>query len=1031
MILKRVLLTVCLLPLAIAAIAQKVTLTMNNAPLDSVFISIEQQTRYKFWYKSELLSNTRRVSLNVKDAHMRNVLDLCFKDQTIKYKIRGKDIFIKKRNNKINESSDAPPLNLINTQEKVENEKPEAKLLEEMVITGYGKTSTRFNTGTIGKISSHDIAKQPIGNVLGAVEGIPGLLYNQSSGLPGSQFDLQIRGQSSIGITPGIFPPSSIFFVIDGVPLAPHNNPLTTIASSSALGAKGSSPFAAINPDDIERIEVLKDADATSIYGSRGADGVVLITTRQGKAGKRLLTANIYTGISSPTTIPKMLHTRQFLEMRQEAFTNDNLPANINNAPDLMLFDPVRYTDVKSLLLGETAKVINSHVSVSGGDSNTQYIMSAGHRYETTVFPGNLGDHRTSLHFRIAHNSINRKFSVQLSSLFAVDKNKSILTDLTSALTITPNIPSLHDADNKLMWQYNGVATPNPLGSLMQTYLSQTKNLLSNLQISYKLFKCLAIKSSFGYNNILFKENSIIPGKSLNPFVVSNPTGSSFLSTNDFISKIIEPQIEFSGAITGGNLTWLIGGTLEEVTNNRSNTSATGFINDERLTDLSAAHDIIYKKQKSIYRYEGIFGRLSYNWHYKYLINLTGRRDGSSRFGPKKQFGNFGAIGAAWIFTNDSIIKRKIPFISFGKLRGSYGITGNDQIGDYKYFDRWNQTILTYLGNTGVVPVQISDSSYSWEVTRKLEGALELGVFNDQLNIIVNYYRNTTGNQLVSQMLPYATGFSSIAAKNSKAVVQNSGFEITLKSKNIIKKNASWLTDVTITFPRNKLQAFPDLANSSYGSRYMEGRSLTWNTGYDYIGIDPNTGVFQFADQDGDGKLSYPNDYIQIGNLDPKFYGWLKNSFTCKNWVFDISMEYKKQMGYSALYHVYNTGGPGTQMLNQPTIVLNRWQKPGDRAIFQRYTTGSNSLVAAAANNFLQSSGRFGDASSISIKNVSLSYNLPKTWTDKMHVKMAGLYVRIQNLFTITNRNVFGQQIQTPYALTPLRTVAVGFQCSF
>jgi TonB-dependent SusC/RagA subfamily outer membrane receptor len=620
----RTLLIACLLQLPIAATAQKVSLSVRDERLESIFNSIEPQIPpYTFLYRNELLRKTRRKSLNVREADLRDVLDSLVKDEIIAYEInkKTKTIIISER--------------LTNTQ-------GETKLLDELVITGYGKTSSKQNTGTIGKVSGYDIARQPIGNLLGAMEGIPGLLYNQSSGLPGSAFDLQIRGQSSIGIVPGVLPPSSIFFVIDGVPLAARNSSLTTISSSSALGERGSNSFAAINPDDIERIEVLKDADATAIYGSRGADGVVLITTKQGKAGKRLCTAEIYTGISRPTTIPDMLHTRQFFEMRREALKNDNLTANIDNAPDLQLFDSTRYTDVRSLLLGETAKVINCHISLSGGDNNTQYITSVGHRYETTIFPGDLSDKRTSLHFRISHNSINRKFSVQLSSIFAVDENRSISTDLTSALPLTPNIPFLRNAANELVWQDSGVPISNALADLLQLYHSRTYNLLSNFQISYKLFKYLTVKTSFGYNSILFDENSIIPGRSLNPFVVSNRTGSTFLGRNDFISKIMEPQIEYSGKIKGENLTFLMGGTMEEVTNNRSNISATGFVDDERLTDLSAAQDIIYREQQSIYRYEGLFGRVSYNWKNKYLIILPGGGMGAAGLGLKSNLGTLG-----------------------------------------------------------------------------------------------------------------------------------------------------------------------------------------------------------------------------------------------------------------------------------------------------------------------------------------------------------------------------------------------------
>lgn len=1025
--LKRFLLIAFLLQFSITGLGQKVSVSVNDGSVELVFKLIKDQTKYKFMYNTRLLRKIKPVTINEKKVDVRVVLDACFKDQNIEYTINGTIISIvdsKSKSDGIVKEKAAPQYK----QGKLKDSG--SQWLEELIITAYGKTSLTLNTGSIDRITANEIQRQPVGNLLSTITGISGVLLNQSSGLPGASIKWQVRGQSSIGIIPGFFPPSSILFVIDGVPLASRNSPLQTIASNSALGGSGSSPFATIDPEDIESIEVLKDADATAIYGSRGADGVVLITTRQGKAGKRFL-ADVYTAINSTVALPNMLNSRQFYEMRNEAFANDNLSPTINNAPDLLVFDSTMDTDFKSMLLGETAKTINAHISFSGGDTNWQYSLSAGHRHETTVFSRKINYTRTTLHLHMAYNSKNRKLSLSVSGLYGSDNNKSITTDLTSTLTLVPNLPPLRDSDNKLVWQHNGIGIQNPLAFLLQPYCAKTNQLISNIQVGYKITDWITAKTSLGFNWLRFGEDCEIPIKSLSPLSGTTITGSVFNGKNVYKSLIIEPQIEVSHKVYDGYLMFLIGGSLEHVLNNRFSESATGFTNDDSLNDLSAAANIYYKEQQSIYRYVGVFGRLTYNLYNKYIINLTGRRDGSSRFGPKKRLGNFGAIGAAWIFTNESFLKNKIPFISFGKLRASYGITGNDQIGDYMFLDRWVRTDRAYLGNTGVIPTQVADPFYSWEVTKKLEGAVELGFWKDRINLKVNYFLNRTGNQLIGQSLPYATGFSSVAAKNSKAVVQNSGFEITLKSKNVIKKNLSWSTQLVVTFPRNILFSFPGLSDSYYANRYREGRSLTWNIGYRYIDVDPATGVFRFVDQDGDGVLNYPNDYIEIGNMDPKFYGWFNNSLTVKNWVFDISMEYKRQMVYNDLFQVYNVGTPGEAMLNQPDIVLDRWQRPGDHSRFQRYTTVSNSEAAKASRLLLQSSGQFDNLSSVNVTSVSLGYNVPEWLAQKMFFKNACLYLRVQNLVSINNRSFFNQQMAAPYKLSPMRTIAIGAQISF
>jgi TonB-linked SusC/RagA family outer membrane protein len=1084
------LLIICLPQLAMAAANQKISLSVKNARLELVFHMIEKKTNhgYTFTYPSELLRQTTKVTFTVNDADISYVLDLCCSNQIIAYTIIGNNIIIKKRDHKPNEPSGIPLPKPIDITGWVQNEdmqplsgviikgnktttttdpfgkfsinkindngilffslegyesievpinnrrifqiqmRSAATLLDEMVKTAYEKTSPRLNTGTIAKMTWQDIERQPVSNILGAMVGIPGLLNNQNNGLPGTDYALQLRGQSSIGIAPGMLPSSNILFIIDGVPFAPNNNPMRVIGSGS--GTKGSNPLDAINPGDIESIEVLKDADATAIYGSRGADGVVLITTRQGKAGKPVITATIYAGMNPPTSIPRMLNAQQFAEMRREALKNDNILPTINNAPDILLFDTTHDTNVKSMLLGKMLPIINCQASIAGGDSNTLYLLSAGHRYGSTLCPGNSGENRTSLHLRLSHNSRNRRFSIHCSSLYIVTKNRSVSTDLLSVLTMPPTIPYLLDSANNLVWQQNGVLFQNPLAYLLRTYYAQTNNLLCNFQLGYKLLKGLHFKTNVGGNRVIFDEKNKIPGKSLNPFLSPPPTGSMLFGKNEYNSWIVEPQFEFLKTIKNGNFVFLFGGTLVELFNNRISINASGFSNDEQLMDISAASNVYNYEQQTVYRYAGVFARTSYNWQDKYIINLTGRRDGSSRFGPKKRFGNFGAVGAAWIFSNESFIKEKKSIISFGKLRGSYGVTGNDQIGDYKFFDRWAQANYTYLGSAGVVPSQIADSFYSWEVTRKLEGVIELGLWKDRLYIVVDYFKNRTGNQLISYSLPYTTGFSSITANNSRAIVQNTGIELTLKSKNIIKKNTAWSSELTITFPKNKLLSFPGLANSWYGRTFTKGLSLTGSFGYKYDGVDPATGTFRFADKDQDGTVSYPNDYIYLGNLDPKFYGLLKNSFTYKNWMCDIALEFRKQMGYSPLFYIYNAYMPGTPMVNQPIAVLDRWQKPGDHATFQKFTT-STSAAVVARSNLLQSTGQFADASFICVKNIYVGFNFSTNWVKKIYAKEACLFLMAQNLFTFTGKKFFEQQIQIPYTISPLRTIAAGFKYSF
>jgi hypothetical protein len=425
-----------------------------------------------------------------------------------------------------------------------------------------------------------------------------------------------------------------------------------------------------------------------------------------------------------------------------------------------------------------------------------------------------------------------------------------------------------------------------------------------------------------------------------------------------------------------------------------------------------------------------VFARLTSILYDKYLINITGRTDGSSRFGPGKQVGTFWATGLGWIFSNEPLIKT-LPFISFGKLRASYGVTGNDQIGDYKYLDKWQDINGAYMGRAGIHPVQLADSNYSWEVSRKLEAAIELGLLKDRLMITVAHYRHRTGNQLIAYVLPGITGFSSYAAKNSQALVQNTGWEIQLQTKNRLSKSWQLNGNVLLTIPRNKLIAFPNLATSSYKTKLAIGQSLSVVNKYAYKGVNSTTGVFEVVDQDDDGNFTYPNDYRTHGNVDPKWYGSVQANVQYKGWQLDIFWEVRKQRASSYLYSIYSFNQPGTMLVNQPVMVLHRWPECSSQSALQKFSTGANDKTNDATTQFLDSDGDIKDVSFGRLRNIELSWQLPASWMKNIAMKYCRLYVQAQNIFTITRYKGFDPETRNISTLPPLRTIAAGIELSF
>jgi hypothetical protein len=424
------------------------------------------------------------------------------------------------------------------------------------------------------------------------------------------------------------------------------------------------------------------------------------------------------------------------------------------------------------------------------------------------------------------------------------------------------------------------------------------------------------------------------------------------------------------------------------------------------------------------YRYQAVFGRINLNHRGKYIINFTGRRDGSSRFGTNKRFSNFGAIGAAWIFSEENIIKNSVPFISFGKLKASYGTSGNDQIGDYQYLDTYSFGSSQYQNTIGLFPTRLFNPDYSWESNKKLEFSLELGILKDHIFVSSNFYRNRSSNQLVGIPLPATSGFNTING-NLNATVENTGWEFQLNTINVNNDNFKWSTSFNITFPKNKLLAFPDLEGSTYANQLVIGEPLNIKKIYQFNDVNSETGLYEFKDFNGDGIISSPDDRQAIKDLNPKYFGGISNSLSYRKFKLDILFQFTKQQGYN----FWSTGGiiPGA-MANQPKLVLQRWQNEGDQTSIQKFTTGLTPDGLQAFQNYRQSDAAISDASYLRLKTMSLSYQLSKQEDSGFGCE---LFLRGQNLWTLTKYIGLDPETRNNQTLPTLRFISMGTQLTF
>lgn len=909
--------------------------------------------------------------------------------------------------------------------------------LDEVQVIAYGTTTKRFNTGSVATVKAEDIARQPVNNPMLALQGrVPGLVINQTSGVPGAALNIQLRGQSSIDLT---LSQNNPLIVIDGVPFEAGtavtsqvtnaaNNPVST--SSGGLSALNS-----INPQDIESIDVLKDADATSIYGSRGANGVILITTKKGKAGKINVNLNANTGFSRPGRMMPMLNTQQYVQMRLEALKNDGVTPSANSsdpgfAPDITLWDTTRYTDFKELLIGNTAQYNNVQASVSGGNSYTQYRIGGNYNRETTVYNGDFSNQIGSASLSLTSRSTDGRFNLQLSTIYSSGRNKLPDFDLTRYINVPPNM-KLYKNDGSLAWSDAGIvyntlnSLTNPLRYLHRRYVGRSENLSSNLNLSYRILPSLNAKVNLGYNSISMDEHSAQYSAWIDSSFAETMSPSAYFANSRNRSWIIEPQINYSAVIWRGKLEILAGYTVQEKSGRSQDMYGSNYQSDLLLGSIQAAGTIDVSNDMVLYRYSAAFGRFNYNFKDRYLINLSGRRDGSSRFGPSRQWATFGAAGAAWIFTEEAFLKKHSNILSFGKLRGSYGTTGNDQIGDYKFLNLWGNNSNQYNGIPGLSPTALYNPEYNWEVNKKLEAAIELGFVQNRVMVDVAYYRNQSDNQLIRYILPSQTGFTAVV-RNFPGLVQNSGWEFSVTSKNIVSKALSWSTAFNLSIPKNLLLSFPGLATSSYASRYIEGKSLTVIRAYKYLGLDPTTGLYTLEDVNKDGRFTTGADYQVFGNLDPKFTGGLQNTIIYKALELSFFFQFNRQTGTDYRKQL-GSARPG-RIINQPTIVLDRWREPGDISEIQKFSAASSGDVTNNAAYFNSSDGSFADASYIKLRNISLSYSLPRHWLGKAGSRSCRLYLQGQNLATITGYKGSDPETQNFYALPPMRTIVGGIQ---
>ena len=906
--------------------------------------------------------------------------------------------------------------------------------LDEVQITAYGKTSKRLATGNVTTITAKEIQQSPVNNVLEALQGrVPGVFIQQNSGRPGAPFNIEIRGRNT-------FNSGTPLIVIDGVTYPSSSLPVQALGLPNIL--QGGNSLDYLNMDNIETVNFLKDADATAIYGSRGSYGVILITTKRGKSGKPTLSIMSRNGISFRGASPELLKTKDYLTYMNEAFVNagqtpESLDYDVNGT-----WSDTDNTDWTKQYMGHAALTTSNSISYSGGNDTMRFLFGANFKKQEDVQSAKGNDRSGGFNFSINSNSLDQKFDLGLTGNYTSTKNDMIAYDFVTGgdyLLSPPNAPAIYDEEGALNWtDYSD----NPGRVYNQIQENTTDNLLSALNLKYTPFKGLVFQTNVGFNLLSSKQIFATPSSYYNP--ETNYITTSTLNTYRLRTLTFEPNVSYKFSLGKSSFTLQSGATFQDKLTYSQSTTGNDFLSDDLLYNPTFADDDnVSTRYNSITdRYIGFFGILNFNWANKYLLNINMRRDGSTKFGKKNRFGNFGSLAAGWIVSEENWFKNIIGLINFFKVRSSYGITGGDGIPSYSYASRYLQG-GDYDGNISLTPSSIIPNPYlHWEKNTKAEVAINLELFKSRIAIDGSYYWNKTTDQLVQFPVSTVTGSGSIT-RNSPAVIKNWGYEFNLTTKNINSGNFAWSTNFNLSIPKNKLASYPSL-ESLPNIDYEVGKPITGIKLYNYQGVNPDTGNFNFwKDVNENGSidddeiaewmpifsvgLDQISDRTEFIDLSPKFYGGIQNNFQYKNFNLNVFFTFTNRMGRNFLgSQLFGLGSPKMNIAKE--LFDNRWQQPGDITDVPKASTSIFNYYLLH-NNFVNSTGAYSNATYVRLQNVNLSYDFSSQFVKQMHIHSFRIYLQGQNLLTISKYKGYDPE-NLGAGVAPLRTIVAGLNLS-
>ena len=1107
----------------------KLDVSLRNATVRDVLKSIEDQSEYFFLYTNEDIDVNRKITIDINNESLEQILDQIFFGTNVSYRIADRQIVLtrgdqtgiffqaqqqKSVSGKVTDSSGLPLPGVTvvfrgTTQGTITDSEGKYSLinipadailvfsfvgmksqainvsertllnvvleeetigLDEVVAIGYATQKRSSVTSSISSVSTDEIKDLPVSNAAVALQGkLPGVIVQQTTGKPGSTPALKVRGFGSIsaGTTPLI--------VVDG-----------NIVNASV--------FATLSADEIESIDVLKDASSTAIYGSRGSNGVIMVTTKRGKTGKTIINLDVYAGFQKITKTMDLLNSQQFAEFSKEASNTayvERVPGANANDPNSMrpqpsermrypqgdLYDWLDFDDPEKVanlpyhdfqdLIFRRALMSNYQLRASGGNDKVRYMVTGGYMKQNGILEKSSIEKYT---FRTNIDlNISSKFRMGLDFNPSYIERSDVNSDghwanngvINAALSAVPFAPiysadgTTYSSQTEFSSAYGFPGVTNPVANITEyDDKSKISGFLGNAYAEYDLFKDLKYRISGNVSTSSTRNNTYRTSKiPLNQLLPPNQATGSAISYMD-LSWLFNQTLNYSKTFDEDHtITVLVGMEATKYAYEYSSMTAINFANDiVRTLNYGTVNSGFSSKTKnSVASY---FSRINYDYKGKYLINISVRRDGSSLFGKDNRWGTFPAGSLGWHFSNESFMTR-LPFISEAKLRLSYGLSGNNAFdNDYPYVGllTTNNYVFGDQLSNGLSASTLGNSSLGWEKSKQADIGLDLGLLKNRIYFIGDYYHRKTTDLLLSVNIPTLSGFSS-SVKNIGAM-KNTGWEFALTTKNLTG-NFSWNTNINLSLNRNKVLELgptgdPIRSGSGVGETNitMIGEPIGSFYGYKQLGIfkdqtdldsyphfsDSKPGDVKYEDVNGDKKID-ANDRTIIGNNQPDFTYGFTNTFKYKN--FDLNVSFTGVHGGQILNlsRRFIENLEGSQ--NQITTVLNRWRSPenpgdGKTPRANKRTTGQNNAI---------SSRWVEDGSYLRLQNITIGYQIPQRVMDRSKIQSARIYLSGQNLFTWTDYKGYNPEVSgyesaltggVDYGSYPVaRIMTIGLNVSF